>query len=144
MLVLRHPMRVALALIATMLSLAAFTPLDAHVIAIFQVLIYVGVMVFMVYTIMLIDVRDQSFTHRYSRLTVPASVGSSCCWRYSSMACCTPPISRRSLRPFPWLTAVFDRVSERILAALRIDSVLLVVAVVAAVAILQVGRRARG
>ena len=43
MLVLRHPMRVALALIATMLSLAAiYALLGVHVIAVFQVLIYVG------------------------------------------------------------------------------------------------------
>ena len=50
MLVLRHPMRVALALVATMLSLAGvYGMLGAHAIAVFQVLIYVGaVMVFMV------------------------------------------------------------------------------------------------
>ena len=49
MLVLRHPMRVALALAATMLSLAGvYALLGVHAIAIFQVLIYVGaVMVFM-------------------------------------------------------------------------------------------------
>src|SRR3954453_1242129 len=58
MLVLRHPMRVALALIATMLSLAGvYALLGVHVIAVFQVLVYVGaVMVFMVYAIMLLDV----------------------------------------------------------------------------------------
>ena len=63
MLVLRHPMRVALALVATMLSLAGvYALLGVHVIAVFQVLIYVGaVMVFMVYVIMLLDVRDRSF-----------------------------------------------------------------------------------
>ena len=73
MLVLRHPMRVALALIATMLSLAGvYALLGVHVIAVFQVLIYVGaVMVFMVYVIMLLDVRDRSFARRYSRLLVP-------------------------------------------------------------------------
>ena len=60
MLVVRHPMRAALALIATMLSLAGvYALLGVHVIAVFQVLIYVGaVMVFMVYVIMLLDVRD--------------------------------------------------------------------------------------
>ena len=70
MLVLRHPMRVALALTATMLSLAGvYAMLGVHVIAVFQVLIYVGaVMVFMVYAIMLLDVRDRSFTLRFSRL----------------------------------------------------------------------------
>ena len=73
MLVLRHPMRVALALIATMFSLAAiYGLLGVHVIAVFQVLIYVGaVMVFMVYVIMLLDVRDRSFVERYSRLLLP-------------------------------------------------------------------------
>ena len=67
MLVLRHPMRVALALVATMLSLAGvYAMLGAHAIAIFQVLIYVGaVMVFMVYVIMLLDA--VSYTH----LTLP-------------------------------------------------------------------------
>jgi NADH-quinone oxidoreductase subunit J len=76
MLVLRHPMRVALALTATMLSLAGvYALLGVHVIAIFQVLIYVGaVMVFMVYAIMLLDVRDRSFTRRFSRLLLPGIV----------------------------------------------------------------------
>ena len=47
-----------------MLSLAGvYALLGVHVIAVFQVLIYVGaVMVFMVYAIMLLDVRDRSFT----------------------------------------------------------------------------------
>ena len=76
MLVLRHPMRVALALTATMLSLAGvYALLGVHVIAVFQVLIYVGaVMVFMVYAIMLLDVRDRSFTRRFSRLLLPGIV----------------------------------------------------------------------
>lgn len=78
MLVMRHPMRVALALITTMLSLAGiYALLGVHVVAVFQVLIYVGaVMVFMVYVIMLIDVRDRSYVHRYSRLLLPAIAGS--------------------------------------------------------------------
>ena len=77
MLVLRHPMRVALALIASMLSLAGvYAMLGVHVIAVFQVLIYVGaVMVFMVYAIMLLDVRDPSFTRRYSGLLLPGLAG---------------------------------------------------------------------
>jgi len=74
---LRHPMRVALALIGTMLSLAAiYAQLGLHVIAVFQVLIYVGaVMVFMVYAIMLLDVRDRSFTERFSPLLVAGLAG---------------------------------------------------------------------
>ena len=73
MLIARHPMRVALGLIGTMLALAClYALLGVHVIAVFQVLIYVGaVMVFMVFVIMLLDTRDTSFLARYSRLLVP-------------------------------------------------------------------------
>ncbi|HVO90698.1 MAG TPA: NADH-quinone oxidoreductase subunit J [Casimicrobiaceae bacterium] len=75
MLILRHPMRVALALILTMLCLGAiYGLLGLHAIAVFQVLIYVGaVMVFMIYVIMLLDLRDPSFRERYSRWLVPGS-----------------------------------------------------------------------
>ena len=73
MLVARHPMRVAIALITCMLALAGiYALLGVHVIAVFQVLIYVGaVMVFIVYVIMLIDVRDSAFAKRYSWLLLP-------------------------------------------------------------------------
>ena len=62
MIVLRQPMRVAMALISTMVFLGGiYGLLGVHFIAAFQVLIYVGaVMVFMVYVIMLLDVRDES------------------------------------------------------------------------------------
>ena len=68
-LTLRQPMRAALALVAHMLCLAAiYACLAVHVVALFQVLIYVGaVMVFMVYTIMLLDVRDAAYRERWSR-----------------------------------------------------------------------------
>jgi NADH-quinone oxidoreductase subunit J len=72
MIVLRHPMQVAMALISTMVFLGGvYGLLGVHFIAAFQVLIYVGaVMVFMVYVIMLLDVRDRSFTQRFSRFLV--------------------------------------------------------------------------
>jgi NADH-quinone oxidoreductase subunit J len=75
-LTLRQPMRAALALVAHMISLAGiFACLDVHVVALFQVLIYVGaVMVFMIYTIMLLDDRDPSYQNLYSRMAVPAVV----------------------------------------------------------------------
>jgi len=77
MLVLRHPMQVAMALISTMVFLAGIYGLvGVHFIAAFQVLIYVSaVMVFMVYVIMLLDVRDPSFTRRFSMLAVPGLAG---------------------------------------------------------------------
>lgn len=73
---LRQPMRAALALIAHMICLAAiFAILGVHVVALFQVLIYVGaVMVFMVYTIMLLDDRDPAYRHVFSRIAAPAIV----------------------------------------------------------------------
>lgn len=68
-LTLRQPMRCALALVSHMISLAGiYAALGAHVIAMFQILIYVGaVMVFMVYTIMLLDDRDNSYRHPFAR-----------------------------------------------------------------------------
>jgi len=76
MLVLRHPMQVAMALISTMVSLGViYGLLGVHFIAAFQVLIYVSaVMVFMVYVIMLLDTRDASFTHRFSFWVLPGVV----------------------------------------------------------------------
>jgi len=75
-LTLRQPMRAALALVAHMICLAAiYAALAVHVVALFQVLIYVGaVMVFMVYTIMLLDDRDASMRQRYSAAVVPAVI----------------------------------------------------------------------
>jgi NADH-quinone oxidoreductase subunit J len=70
----QQPMRAALSLVGHMASLAAiYACLGAHVVAVFQILIYVGaVMVFMVYTIMLLDERDRSYRQPFSRLGVPA------------------------------------------------------------------------
>src|SRR5947209_1659422 len=74
--VLRQPMRAALALIAHMTCLAAlFACLAVDVVALFQVLIYVGaVMLSMVYTIMLLDDRDTSYVHLFSHWLIPAVV----------------------------------------------------------------------
>jgi NADH-quinone oxidoreductase subunit J len=75
--VLRQPMRVATALISTMIFLGGvYGLLGVHFIAAFQVLIYVGaVMVFMVYVIMLLDPRDPALMTRFSPLVVPGIVG---------------------------------------------------------------------
>lgn len=149
MLVLRHPMRVALALIATMLSLGGiYAMLGVHVIAVFQVLIYVGaVMVFMVYAIMLLDVRDRAFTRRFSRMLVPgvvaalvfAAVFGRDLWIPAALA--TPAATRGGL--FGLQQFSIDFLSEYWLQ-FELVSVLLVAAVVAALAVLQVGRRDHG
>jgi len=74
--VLRQPMRVAMALISTMVFLGGiYGLLGVHFIAAFQVLIYVGaVMVFMVYVIMLLDTRDPAQSRRFSPLVVPGAI----------------------------------------------------------------------
>lgn len=146
MLVLRHPMRVALALIATMLSLAGvYAMLGAHAVAVFQILIYVGaVMVFMVYVIMLLDVRDTSLALRYSWVAIPGvvvflalvAVLGRDVWQGlregagAGVPLGVQPFSVAFLNDY-WLH--FELVS-----------ILLVAAIVAALAVLQVGRRKRG
>ena len=76
MIVLRQPMRVAMALIFTMICLGTiYGLLGVHFIAAFQILIYVGaVMVFMVYVIMLLEVREAGVAV-FSRLLIPGLIG---------------------------------------------------------------------
>jgi NADH-quinone oxidoreductase subunit J len=144
MLVLQHPMRVALALVATMLSLAGvYAMLGAHAIAVFQVLIYVGaVMVFMVYVIMLLDVRDASVVTRYSRLLVPGAIAFVLllAWLgatfWSGLA---PSTAGKAYGVKPFAVAFLNDYWLHF----ELVSVLLVAAVVAALAVLDVGRRSR-
>ena len=148
MLVLRHPMRVALALAATMLSLAGvYALLGVHVIAIFQVLIYVGaVMVFMVYAIMLLDLRDRSFTQRFSRLLLPGiavallflAIIAHGLWH-----ALPEPTGATGGALFGIKHFSAEFLNEYWLQ-FELVSVLLVAAVVAALAVLEVGRRHRG
>ena len=148
MLVLRQPMRVALALISTMVFLGAiYGLLGVHFIAAFQVLIYVGaVMVFMVYAIMLLDVRDPSFTRRFSRLLVPGIAGALAllgvlvyaAWPDLPQPRQTAGAATFGLREF---SATF--LNEYWLH-FEVVSVLLVAAVVAAVAVIKVNRGERG
>ena len=124
--------------------------LGVHVIAVFQVLIYVGaVMVFMVYAIMLLDVRDRAFTRRFSGLVVPGN-----------RRCAAVPRDPRRTRCGALCRRVrMQRAPRARCSALRqfsieflneywlhfeLVSVLLVAAVVAALAVLEVGRRRRG
>ena len=76
MLLMREPMRVALALITSMTALGAvYGLMGVHFIAAFQVLIYVGaVMVFMVYVIMLLEVKEAPGSRRFSSLVVPGVI----------------------------------------------------------------------
>ena len=116
-------MRVALALVVTMLALAGvYALLGVHVIAVFQVLIYVGaVMVFMVYVIMLLDVRDRSYTGKFSRLLVPGIVGFLLLLAVLAHAlwqALPEPAAAGGDAAFG-VQAVLRRVPERVLAALR-------------------------
>lgn len=147
MLVLRQPMRVAMALIATMILLGAiYGLLGVHFIAAFQVLIYVGaVMVFMVYAIMLLEVREAT-SRRYSRLLLPGAAG---------LVVLLGAIVVSVWRPLPSPVGELGQTSYGIAAfsisfladywlLFELTSVLLVAAVVAALAVLGIGRRAGG
>ena len=146
MLVLRHPMRVALALISTMISLGAiYGLLGVHVIAVFQIMIYVGaVMVFMVYAIMLLDVRDPSFTERYSSLLWPgiAAVVVLVGVLVSAAGSGAGPVAASGGSTFgvqPFSAAFLDDYW----LYFELTSVLLVVAVLAAVAVVKMQGRLR-
>jgi NADH-quinone oxidoreductase subunit J len=139
MLVLRHPMRVAMALVAVMVFLGAiYGLLGVHFIAAFQVLIYVSaVMVFMVYVIMLLDVRDESFRHRFSPLLIPGIVAGA-----ALLAALIYGASRGALAP---AKAPVSFSLQQFSAAFlneywlyfELTSVLLLAAVVAAIAVIQ-------
>ena len=144
-LVLPEPMRVATALISTMVFLGGvYGLLGVHFIAAFQVLIYVGaVMVFMVYVIMLLEVRE-SVGARYSRLLVPGGAG---------FAVLLGVIVASIWRPLPSPVGEIGQTSYGIAGfslsflgeywlLFELTSVLLVAAVVAALAVIRVGRDA--
>ncbi len=147
MLVLRHPMQVAMALISTMVFLGGiYGLLGVHFVAAFQVLIYVSaVMVFMVFVIMLLDVRDASYAHRFSR------------WRYPAVA--VAALLLGTLGYAVWQGVFVPAAGSDAAFGLRefaaaflseywlqfeLTSVLLVAVVVAALAVLREGRRHRG
>ena len=155
MLLARHPMRVALALISSMISLAGiYAILGVHVIAVFQVLIYVGaVMVFMVYVIMLLDARDPSFLERYSRAVVPAVAAAAVLAAILGAA-----VSRGQAMTAERLAQMHEGLTgasfgvqpfsveflERYWLHFELTSVLLLAAVVAAIAVFRAGRRHDG
>ena len=149
MLVLREPMRVALALITTMTSLGAlYGLLGVHVIAAFQVLIYVGaVMVFMVYVIMLLEVREAPGRTRYSRWVVPGvatgtllAIGLG----LGTLASRTAALPATAGGERFGLTAFATEFLNRYWLEFELTTVLLVSAIVAALAVISVSRRPTG
>ena len=146
MIVSRQPMRVAVALITAMICLGGiYGLLGVHFIAAFQVLIYVGaVMVFMVYVIMLLEMREAT-APLWSKLLWPGVIGFVALfgavlisiWRSlpaasgkaGTTAYCIAKFSVSFLNEY-WLQ-------------FELTSVLLVAAVVAAMAIIKVERKAR-
>lgn len=150
MLVLREPMRVALALITTMMSLGAiYGLLGVHFIAAFQVLIYVGaVMVFMVFVIMLLEVREARESSRYSRLLVPGAlvftmmlgVMGISVWKMMNPSPALPAPNGEAFGLVPFSTAFL----RDYWLQFELTTVLLVAAIVAALAVIKVHRRANG
>jgi NADH-quinone oxidoreductase subunit J len=145
---LRQPMRVAMALISTMVFLGGiYGLLGVHFIAAFQVLIYVGaVMVFMVYVIMLLDPRDPAIRNRFSTMLVPGVVGFVCLifvlvgatW---SGAPSTPDRAAAEAFGLQHFAVAFLRDHW---LHFMVATVLMEVAIVAAVAVVKLHRRDRG
>ena len=144
MLLVREPMRVAMALVTSMILLGGiYGLLGVHFVAAFQVLIYVGaVMVFIVYAIMLLETREAKI-RRYSRLLVPGIAG---------LVILLGTIVASIWKPLPSPVRELGDVSYGISAfsvaflteywlLFELTSVLLVAAVVAALAVLGVGRK---
>ncbi len=148
MLFLRQPMRVALALITTMIALGGiYGLLGVHFIAAFQVLIYVGaVMVFIVYVIMLLELRDAEGSRRFSSWRIPGlvvfgllvTVFGVSVWRNGTGA-----FTGGSAAPFS-LTQFSAEFLSRYWLVFELTSVFLVAAIVAALAVIKVSRRVDG
>lgn len=145
MLVLRQPMRVAMALVSCMVFLGGvYGLLGLHFIAAFQVLIYVGaVMVFMVYAIMLLDPRDESAGEKYSKLLWPGIIGFALLAEALAVGYWNDlPHAPRGAAGEPFDLARFSKafLSEYWLH-FELTSVLLLAAVVAALAVIKENRR---
>jgi len=148
MIVLRQPMRVALALISTMIFLGGiYGLLGVHFIAAFQVLIYVGaVMVFMVYVIMLLDVRDPAVRRRYSKFLLPGLaafvllVGALIYAAWNAL----PAASRTAGSEGFGLQLFATTFLNTYWLHFELTSVLLLAAVVAAIAVIRAGGRRDG
>ena len=143
MLVLRHPMQVAMALISTMVFLGGiYGLLGVHFIAAFQVLIYVSaVMVFMVYVIMLLDVRDVSFTRRFSHWLVPGMAGGALLFGALAYGLWFGVDQLASTTVSFGLAPFAAAILSEYWLHFELTSVLLVAAVVAALAVIKVSRR---
>ena len=141
---LRQPMRVAMALISTMVSLGAiYGLLGVHFIAAFQVLIYVGaVMVFMVYVIMLLEVREHD-SARFSRLLLPGAAGFVLLVGAIGISIWhgLPPPTATQAEPAYGITEFSVAFLNQYWLHFELTSVLLVAAVVAALAVIKVSRR---
>lgn len=147
MLVLQQPMRVALALISTMVFLGGiYGLLGVHFIAAFQVLIYVGaVMVFMVYAIMLLDPRN-AITGRYSGWLVPGVIGLVVLFGVLLIGVwhALPEAARAAGAPGFGLAQFAAAFLNEYWLHFELTSVLLVAAVVAAMAVIRVTRKPHG
>ncbi len=154
MLVIRQPMRVALALITTMMMLGGiYGLLGVHFLAAFQVLIYVGaVMVFMVYVIMLLEVREPVAATRFSGWLLPglgafgllAVALGIVVGRGASPSGVTAPTAPTGQTDAFTLTSFSTEFLSTYWLEFELTTVLLVAAVVAALAVIKVSRKPHG
>jgi uncharacterized MnhB-related membrane protein len=86
----RHPISAAMSLVASFLSVASlYALLDAHLIAAVQVIVYVGaIMVLIIYTILLMDLRDEDVRERLGWLGAHSGAGDHAARRLRDRARC--------------------------------------------------------
>lgn len=145
-LLLRQPMRVAMALISTMIFVGGvYGLLGVHFIAAFQVLIYVGaVMVFMVYVIMLLDTRDPANRRRFSRLAVPGIALGAVLIGVLGYALLHGAYAPSTATPVYGLQQFSVAFLDEYWLQFEVTSVLLVAAVVAAIAVIKGSAKRHG
>jgi NADH-quinone oxidoreductase subunit J len=142
-------MRVALALITSMTALGAvYGLMGVHFIAAFQVLIYVGaVMVFMVYVIMLLEVKEAPGSRRFSSLVVPGVIAGVLLMAALGAGMLRGPMAGvmsgdgRQAFSLVEFSSVF---LSRYWLVFELTTVFLVGAIVAALAVVNVSRRRQG
>ena len=110
-------------------------------------LIYVGaVMVFMVYVIMLLQVREGPESRRYSELLVPGLVGGALLTGALAVGFSRPATPQATLLPSSQsfgLTQFSTDFLQQYWLAFELTTVFLVAAIVAALAVIGVSRRTR-
>jgi len=146
----KHPIRGALGLLGSMLSLAGtYAILNAHAIAAFQVIIYAGaVMVLITYIIMLLDIRTRDYTlpfSKYFMIGIPLILilGVIFLVRLTNLDFSTLVVPSISNSSFGSVGEIGNNLMHKYLFSFEFVSTLLFAAIVAVIALVQLDWKGR-